>query len=177
MQIWDLLLVNWSQLPMRHEQMITEKIKSLLKVHDQRIKRLELGYLAKRKLRDEAREALEQRLASIANLKAKHSGVFRYLGQQQVLSKPLCHERAHTHRYWLEYDLEKDEYYLDMDREALAEAEAAMDEARKEWLLARARKSGVEKLLNMQHQRNELLAEYRQELDEEESLYNRLEDI
>jgi len=157
---------------MRHEQIMTEKIKSLLKVHDQRIKKLELDYLDKRKLRNEAKEALEQRQASIASLKAKRSGVFRYLEQQHVLNKPLCHERAHTHRYWLEYDLEKDEYYLDMDREAFDKAKADMDEARKAWLRARARKSGVEKLLTMQQQKARLLTEHQQELESEESLYN-----
>lgn len=162
---------------MRHEQIMTGKIKSLLKVHDQRIKKLELDYLEKRRLSNEAKEALEQRQASIASLKAKRSGVFRYLEQQHVINKPLCHERAHTHRYWLEYDLEKDEYYLDMDQEAFDKAVAVMDEARKAWLRARARKSGVEKLLNMQQQKAEQQSEFRQELESEESLYNRLEKL
>lgn len=154
---------------MRHEKILTGKIKSLLRLHEQRINQMEMQYLEKTKICDEAREAFEQRLASIASLKTKHSDVFRYLEQHDVLDQPARHERAHQYRYWLEYDLDKDEYYLEMDRGTLTEAETAMEETRKAWLHARAKKSGVEKLLSMQQQKTRQSEEYRLELEVEEA--------
>ena len=159
---------------MRHEKMLTGRIKSLLKLQEQRIKQMEMQYLEKRKICDEAREALEQRLASIASLKTKRSDVFRYLEQRDVLGQSVCHERAHQYRYWLEYDLEKDEYYLEMDREALTEAETALEETRKAWLHAQAKKSGMEKMLNTQQQKIRQSMEYRIELEIEETFLSGL---
>jgi hypothetical protein len=160
---------------MHSKQMLVGKMRSLLKVHDLRVRQLESAYLEKRRLRDEAREALEQREASIAALKSRRSDMFRLLQQPEMESRTICHQQVYNSRYWIEYDLEKDEYYLDMDKDALAEAETELTEARSQWLRARAKRGGFEKALLAQQQEVESLREQQQEIEMEEIQYQRME--
>ena len=150
----------------------SKKIKPLARLQELRIKRLENVYHEKRQAYAETKEIVEQRQASIDNLKTKRSNDFLYLGQDNNITNSACHTLADTHRYWLEYDLEKDEYYLPAEEQRMEEAQTIMMEAQKEWLRARARKQGMEKQATKLKKTINKLEENQQELEIEEAFSN-----
>ena len=160
---------------MRHEKQRSDNIESLIKVQDLRLKRLEQQYLNKRRERDQAREEFEARQASICLLKEKRSALFRFLEKPDEETRPVSHLRVHNSRYWVDYDLEKDEYYLEMEREALEAAQQAMDAARKDWLRARNRQEGMHSLQEAQRRKLSLGMEMQVELENEEAHYQQQE--
>ncbi len=154
---------------MHNPQYLHSKMKPLTRLQEIRIKRLEKAYHEKRQTYAEAKEVVDQRQASIDDLKAKRSSAFQYLSQNDVVAKSECHTLADTHRYWLEYDLGKDEYYLPGEQQDMEEAETAMTEAHKEWLRSRAKKQGMEKQTAKLKQAINKLEENKQELEMEEA--------
>ncbi len=146
-----------------------QQINQLLRLHQMRVQACELRYREAQKKRDEAAEDVRQRQASIDRLKNQHSDLFHYLDDISVVESSIKVERMHTRRYWLEYDLEKDEYYLELDIQALNEADEDVAKAKGEWLRARYRESGVENMLQDIQRETALAEEQIQELENEES--------
>ncbi len=154
---------------MHKQKNLINKIKPLTRLQELRIKRLEKVYQEKRHAYANAMDIVEQRQVSIENLKTRRSNAFQYLSQDDVMTNSACHTRADTHRYWLEYDLEKDEYYLPAEQQRMEEAQIAMMQAQKEWLRARSRKDGLEKHTTKLKKEVLKLKENRQELEAEEA--------
>ena len=154
---------------MHKQKNLVKRIKPLTRLQELRIKRLEKVYHEKRQAYAEAMEIVEQRQASIDNLKTKRSNDFHYLSQENVMANSACHTQADTHRYWLEYDLEKDEYYLPAEQERMEEAQTTMMQAQKEWLRSRARKQGLEKQTTKLKKIINKQEENKQELEIEET--------
>ena len=146
-----------------------QQANQLLRLHQMRVKACESRYYEVQKTRDEAAEDVRQRQASITRLKNQHSDLFSYLDDIAVVESPVKVERMHTRRYWLEYDLGKDEYYLELDIEALNEADEEVAKAKGEWLRARYRESGAEKMLKETQRGIAVVEEQSQELENEES--------
>jgi len=154
---------------MQANQKRRQQINKLLRLHQMRVKACESRYYAAQKKRNEAAEDVRQRQASITRLKNQHSDLFSYLDDVAVVESPVKVERMHTRRYWLEYDLEKDEYYLELDIQALNEANEEVSKAKGEWLRARYRESGAENMLKDTQKEIALAEEQSQELESEES--------
>jgi len=112
------------------------RLDGLRELHRVRILVCKMRYLETKRKRDEAARSLNEREATICQCKAERSSLFQYLHRQEVMETPLRVERVHDRRFWLEYDLEKEEYYLEMDRQDLNEAESQLSQARQEWLRA-----------------------------------------
>jgi hypothetical protein len=146
-----------------------QQANQLLRLHKMRVRACEARYHEEKNKRDEAAEDVRQRQASITRLKNQHSDLFSYLDDVAVVESPLKVERMHTRRYWLEYDLEKDEYYLELDIQALNEADEEVAKAKGEWLRARYRESGAENMLKDTQKEIALAEEQGQELESEES--------
>ncbi len=146
-----------------------QQANQLLRLHKMRVKACETRYHVAKNKRDEAAEDVRQRQASITRLKNEHSDLFCYLDDVAVVESPIKVERMHIRRYWLEYDLEKDEYYLELDIQALNEADEDVAKAKGEWLRARYRESGAEKMLKETQREIALVEEQSQELENEES--------
>jgi hypothetical protein len=146
-----------------------QQLNQLLRLHQRRVRAAESRYHEARKKRDEAAEDVQQRQGSIAQLKDQHSDLFHYLGDVAVVESPIKVERAHTRRYWLEYDLEKEEDYLVLDVEALKESDKEVAKAKGEWMRTRFRESGTENMLKDTQREINLSEEQNQELESEES--------
>ncbi len=113
------------------------RLGNLQKLYNTRIIVSEARYLEMKRKRDESAQNLREREATISGLKQERTDLFRYLEKPQIAETPYRVERMHARRYWLEYDLEKDEYYMAMDRQDLEEAESNLLQARHEWMRAR----------------------------------------
>lgn len=112
---------------------------SLERLHQSRIRVCEIRYQEQKRKQEEAVRCVREREMSISQLKGEHSNLFTHLGREAVAKTPARVERVHVRRYWVQYDLEKDEYYLEIDRQDLGEAESKLSQARREWLRARKR--------------------------------------
>ena len=146
-----------------------QQLNQMLRLHQMRVRAAESRYHETRKKRDEAAEDVHQRQTTITQLRDQHSDLFRYLEDVAVVESPIKVERVHTRRYWLEYDLEKEEYYLVLDIEALEEADKEVAKAKSEWMRTRFRESGTENMLKDTQREINLSEEQNQELESEES--------
>jgi chromosome segregation ATPase len=154
---------------MRASQRRKYQLAQLLKLHQKRVKACESRYHEAVKERDKAAEDVHTRQASITQLETERSDLFRYLDEPAVLQSPAKVERVHVRRYWVEYDLEKHEYYLDLDQQALEEADEQLKTAKADWLRARYRESGVQNMYRNTLREIALSDEQMQEMESEDA--------
>lgn len=107
----------------------------------------EARYHERKAMQEKAARSVCEREASISCLQEDRASLFVHLGRETVEKTPTSIERVHVRRYWVEYDLEKEEYYLEVDRQDLNEAESQLSQSRQELLRTRKRKQLVQQQL------------------------------
>ncbi len=142
----------------------------LLQLHDMRVKSCEIRYREAQEKQYQAQQDVDERKAGIKKLKEQKYKLNDYIASDRVIAAPSLMKAADTRRFWINYDLEKDEYYLSMDEDALEEAKKHCLKLKSDWLQARSREQGARSLLEKSQREMLRIHEIKQELDNEEIL-------
>ena len=78
--------------------------------------------------------------------------------------------RPQAYRYWIHFDLEREQYHLQETLDQLAEQERVLDQCRRQWLIARARTQDMDERIRQQRSQLSREHEARQELEGEDLL-------
>jgi len=151
----------------RYKNKITQT-KQLVRVHIMRVKACKDKYYEAKKLQEKAQRDVDERKEKISKLNNQKKQVYDYLQQAYVAASPHLVQTATVRSFWLNYDLEKDEYYLSMDESDLTNAIEVSNKARLAWLRAQAREDGVQSLLRDTEKEAFREQEINQELENEE---------
>jgi hypothetical protein len=111
-----------------------DSIGNLLRLQKVRIRSYEKKLEDDKKAYNDAYEKLCKRNEEISNIHQEHMDVRSYVEQHVVSSSPVKREYAHTRRFWLNYDLEMHEYYLEEEKAALDEARIQYETTKNIWL-------------------------------------------
>jgi hypothetical protein len=109
-------------------------IGNLLRLQKVRIRSYEKKLEDDKKAYKDAYEKLCKRNEEISNIQRERNGIRGYVEQHVVSSSPVKREYAHTRRFWLNYDLEMHEYYLEGEKAALDEAKIQYESSKNIWL-------------------------------------------
>lgn len=154
-------------MPERNKIEIAQR-KQLLQLHSMRVSACERAYRETQKQQQQAQQDVDERQASIDTLNQERTNAIEYGHSERVVASPLLSKSVHSRCYWVNYDLEKDQYYLSLDKGALDDAKKASNAARKKWLQAQHRESGAKSMLKQSQKNLESALENQQELEAEE---------
>jgi len=146
--------------------------KQLLRLQRMRVNTCETRYREAQQKRSQAQAEVDERQEAIDKLKEQRHQLLNYMSA--AADSPRLMKVADTRRYWIEYDLERDEYYLQMDEDALADATQECANARKEWLMARSKEASAQSLLDASKHAVSMQAEQQQELESEDLTIGRV---
>jgi exonuclease VII small subunit len=150
------------------KQQVTQS-QQILRLHRLRIQEAEKAYRQAQRLLAEAKQALEQREQQISELREQHSQVFSYLRLGNNHSQTTLLQQAHQRREWLEFDLEKENFYLEMDEQDVKDAQEKCDDAKKHWLAAQAKIDKAERMVTHSNRHWLRHLDVLQEMDAEEA--------
>lgn len=121
----------------------------------------------------QARAAVDEREQRIAAGRVRLAELARHWGGAGSADMPRWGEQLKAHRESLAERLERDEYALLDEQEALAQAEAAVQQLRAALARAEARESAVDATLKDQHRQTLMARDREAELEAEEALRHR----
>ena len=153
---------------MQHKEILKNQIK-LVQLYQLKVKKSELAY--QHFLNEEAlaQNKFDDRNNRIQNLQETRTAIIKYSKEKNTINKPQLVKNTTNHCFWLDYDIEKDGYYLEMDREALAEAKSNSQEAKKSLNQLTTKLDSIQIQLNKLLNKEVILQEELSELDNENS--------
>lgn len=122
------------------------ELKQLVRLRELREDAARRAHEVCRTQRDEARRAVREREAELQAQRAQRDDLAAYTAGDGASAMPRLSGYASARRDLLDDRIERNEYALIDDEEALAEAERALQRAREDWARARARTQAVETL-------------------------------
>lgn len=157
-------------------QRLIKQSQQLKNLHQLRADIHERNYRETKNRELEIEKEVENRRRLVEALKTKKSTTKEYASAASVLENPEKVKAATTYQFWLDYDLEKDEYYLSMEEDELREAQQNTAEAKANWIKSQQRHDGYRKQLS-KHQSG-LLREKEsiQEVDESDRSFGSMLD-
>ena len=142
--------------------------KQLLQLHSMRVSACERAYREVERKKRQALKDVEERKAEVDSLHKDKNDAITYGYSNRVAESPTLSKSVLSRRHWVNYDLEKGEYYLALDEDTLEEVTKECDAARKKWLQAQHRESGAQSMLKLSLKSLESALENQQELEAEE---------
>ncbi|MCG7901287.1 hypothetical protein A3194_14340 [Candidatus Thiodiazotropha endoloripes] len=124
------------------------QISKLNKLNDLRVKKQEKQLKHSKYLYLESCEKVETRSCQINHLKKEKKGLLKYSKLETTLNSPTKREFVHIKRYWLNYDLEMHEYYLDQEIDERNTKHSQYERDKKIWYLQMLKKQKLSILHN-----------------------------
>ena len=140
-----------------------DDLRQLLRLRELREDAARRAHEASRVQRDEALRAVQERDALLQQQRAQRSDLSAYTAGAGASAMPRLAGYASARRDLLDDRIERNEYALIDDEEALAEAERHLQQASDAWAQARARTQAVETLGDSTRRRALRAAEQRAE--------------
>ncbi len=110
-------------------------------------------------------DELTQRLQGVSDLKQKITDLVEYTARADINADASKRVQAFNHRYWINYDIEKEEYYVELTRGELADHEKLLAECRQTVTRAKSRMDALGRVFKDHYSQQERLLEM---IDEEE---------